>query len=74
MTSLEEALAGQRLKTEHEAFLTLTESLALCSAAARALAQHRPDQGHAWMKMAETYSVARDAVFRLEMERVGGKQ
>jgi hypothetical protein len=74
MTNFLDAISGSRLGTEHEAFLSLTESLDVAIAAARALARHRPDQARHWETVAEAWEVAKGAIFRLEMERVGGRQ
>lgn len=51
--------------TEHETFQGLTEALERCEAAAKAISELRPDQRNAWLQMAQTYAIAREAVWRL---------
>lgn len=56
--------------SEHDAFTRIREGLAQARDGAKMMAAHRPDQAHQWEKMAQTYEVCGQAVWKLLEESV----
>ena len=54
--------------SEYDAFARLSEGMSMAADGARMMAHHQPDKAHMWNKMAETYSVAVQAIYKLSEE------
>lgn len=54
--------------SEYDAFQRLINGLAMAKDGARMMAAHQPDKGFMWMKMAETYEVCIQSVYKLSEE------
>ncbi len=53
---------------EYDAFARLTNGLKMAQDGAKMMAAHQPDKAHMWNKMAETYAVCIQSVFKLSEE------
>lgn len=53
---------------EYLAFSRLADGLDQAVDGARQLAQHQPDKGFAWLKMAETLEVCKQSIYKLSEE------
>jgi hypothetical protein len=54
--------------SEHDAFTRLIDGLKTAQDGAKMLAAHQPDKGFMWEKMAETYEVCIQSVYKLSEE------
>lgn len=54
--------------SEYDAFKKITEGLSQAAEGADLMATHRPDVGHMWAKMAETFRVCRESAYKLSEE------
>lgn len=54
--------------SEYDAFERLTSGLKMAKDGAIMMASHQPDKGFMWMKMAETYEVCIQSVYKLSEE------
>lgn len=54
--------------SEYDAFERLTQGLKMAQDGARMMAAHQPDKGFMWEKMAETYGVCIQSVYKLSEE------
>lgn len=59
--------------TEYDTFRAMTDYIQMASSCARQMMRHRPDQARQWEAVAMSWDVARQAIFQLEADRVGGK-
>jgi hypothetical protein len=55
--------------SEHETFARLADGLRQAKDGALMMAQHQPDKAYMWMKMADTYEVCIQSVYKLSEER-----
>lgn len=54
--------------SEYDAFQRLINGLKLAKDGARMMSHHQPDKGFMWEKMAETYEVCIQSVYKLSEE------
>ena len=54
--------------SEYDAFQRLINGLAMSKDGAQMMAAHQPDKAHMWAKMAETYEVCIQSVYKLSEE------
>lgn len=54
--------------SEFDAFQRMVNGLAMAKDGAKMLAAHQPEKAHMWTKMAETYDVSIQAVYKLSEE------
>lgn len=54
--------------SEYDAFQRIINGLKLAKDGARMMAAHQPDKGFMWEKMAETYEVCIQSVYKLSEE------